>query len=493
MKKNILKFSVIVSLASFFVLSGCTNKFDEINTDPDALVIAPPTNILADVLMGSGVSGFKFGDNLDLSDFTGHIVKIQYINNYSDLIPTNNSWGNRWAKCYRNNTQLKVILQNTEEQPDANKNIRFVARIWQNYMWSFCTDAFRDIPYSEALKGAVEEGAILKAKYDKQEDIYPSIMASLKQIADEMAEGVGTDDIGEGDFIYDGKILKWQKFCNSLRLRMAIRISGVAPELAKSTIEEICGNPAKYPFIDDTDSQCYMNWQGSEPFFEPYYNNKRTRDDYGMSEIFIDHLKEMNDPRLAVVAKPAETDGEYRGFQNGALSQPTELGSISRIGTLYREDPKGFSPYYKASESFFNIAEAAMLGYRVGMTAQEAYEKAVTLSMKENGLTEDDARTYLAGKAKWDNTKERIWWEEWVALFKENEEAWALYRRTGIPSTHYVPLRSVYGTAHTSQPFRLPYPDNEYKYNKDNLDVALQGVEDYCWGKPMWWDTRNAK
>ena len=106
-------------------------------------------------------------------------------------------------------------------------------------------------------------------------------------------------------------------------------------------------------------------------------------------------------------------------------------------------------------------------------------------------MTKTDA--YLAGNGKWDNTKARIWWEQWVALFKENHEAWCLYRRTGVPTTNYVSLRSIYGTTHTDQPFRLPYPQNQYLYNKAQLDLAIasQGIVDYCWGKQLWWDTRT--
>jgi hypothetical protein len=113
--------------------------------------------------------------------------------------------------------------------------------------------------------------------------------------------------------------------------------------------------------------------------------------------------------------------------------------------------------------------------------------------MAANGISTDQANTYLAGKGKWTNTKSQIWWEQWIALFKENHEAWCLYRRTGVPTTNYVSLRSIYGATHNDQPFRLPYPQNQYLYNKEKLDLAIaaQGIVDYCWGKQLWWDTRT--
>lgn len=487
--KNIFKKTVLLSLVTTLLTTGCTSLFEEINTDPDALTKVPYTNMLGNVLR---YSTEQFGGDIEgTGTFAGYIVKIQYLNYMGDLIPTNNTYGNRWYVCYYSNTQLKTILDNTKDVVAENKNIRSVAKIWQSYCWQYCTDSWGDIPFSEALKGAEEEGGILNAKYDKQEDIYPVVMANLKEVADDLATGFGPDELGIGDFIYGGEMLKWQKFCNSLRLRMAMRISAVSPALSKSTIEEICGNTTKYPIIDSNDASCNFWWQGSAPYFERWYDNKRTRDDYGLFDIFIDHMKDMKDPRLASIAKPAESDNEYRGFQNGPELQPSVLKSVSRIGAMYRDDPKGFTPHFKACESYYIIAEAAMLGYNVGMTAGEAYEKAVRLSMDENNVDAADVETYLAGKGKWNNTKERIWWDEWVGLFKANHEAWCLYRRTGVPTTNYIAIKSIFGSAHNDQPFRLPYPNNEYSFNREKLDAALVGIVDYCWGKQMWWDTRT--
>lgn len=490
MKKIIKYFSVPVLTLSV-ILSGCTKSFEEINTDPDGLLKVPFTNQLANVIRNTGE---QFGGDVDgYGTFAGYIVKIQYLDYMGGLIPTNNTYGNRWAACYYNNTQLKDILLKTEAEAGGYKNIRLVSRIWQNYMWQYLTDGWRDVPYSEALKGSEAEGNILKAKYDKQEDIYPAVMTSLKAIADEMAAGFGTDLVGAGDFIYNGDMKKWQRFCNSLRLRMAIHIAGVAPDLAKTTIEEICNNPTDYPVIASNGDNCYLTWQGGAPFYEPWYNTgyvgKRV-DNFGMSDIFIDHLTQTDDPRIASVANVA-SDGAYRGYQNGAASNPANLSLISFIGNKYMKDAVGFTPFFKSCESYYIMAEAAMLGYSVGISAQDAYEKAVRLSMEDNGIATTAADTYLAGKGKWNNTKERIWWDEWVALFKDNFEAWTLYRRTGIPSTNYPSLNSIYGNAHNDQPFRLPYPNNEYLYNKENLNVPLAKVSDYVWGQQMWWDTRT--
>ncbi|KGE13716.1 hypothetical protein DI53_2509 [Sphingobacterium deserti] len=491
MKSKISKF-IIGAFVLAATTGSCTKSFEEINTDPDAFEEVPPTNLLANVLRNTGES---FGGDIDgYGTFAGYIVKIQYLDYMAGLTPTNNTYGNRWAACYYNITQLNELLAITEETADIDKNVRYVARIWQYYMWSYLLDGWGDIPYSEAQQGAKELGSIVRPKYDKQEDIYPSILEGLKVLADEMAEDPGTDAVGDGDFIYEGNMGKWQKFCNALRLRIAMRISGVAPDLAKSTIEEICADPMAYPLLKTNEENCYLTYPGAAPYWEPWYTTgytgDRRVDNFGMADIFIDHLNETADPRIAKVANVA-ADGQYRGFQNGAAATPPDLRDISFIGDKYMKDAVGFTPFYKSCETFYMLAEAALLGYNVGMTAQEAYEQAVRLSMQDNQIPEAAITTYLAGAGMWDGTKERIWWDMWVALFKENFEAWNLYRRTGIPSTNYPSLNSVYGDAHNDQPFRLPYPNNEFLYNAENVNSAAANVADFVWGEQLWWDQRT--
>jgi hypothetical protein len=483
--------AALLVTAALLPVTGCTGDFEEINTDPDALSDVPPTNVLGYVLRRSAD---QMGNDMDgFGTYCGYISKIQYMDNLSGIVPTNNSWGNRWINCYTCNEQLKVVLDKTEETAEGYKNFRWACRIFSACLWLWNIDQYGDMPYSEAMKGAPERGGILTPKYDSEQNVYPELLAALKTIADEMAAGFGNDDIGAGDFLFDGDVEKWQRFNNSLLLRGAMRLSNVAPDLAKGYVETLAGNPGKYPLIDNNADNAYFWWQGSGSYFERWYDNSRSRDDHGFFDTFIDHLKSMEDPRLAAIAHPAASDGEYRGYENGASSTPSNLKTYSRIGAIYRDDPAGFTPFYKSCETYYLLAEAAMLGWNVGITAGDAYETAVRLSMEDNGVSEADANAYLSGKGKWNNTKERIWWDQWVALFKENLEAWNLYRRTGIPTNdvNYVSHISIYGSAHNSQPFRVQYPEHERLYNEENYNSANQGIVDYAWGKQLWWDTRT--
>jgi hypothetical protein len=222
-----------------------------------------------------------------------------------------------------------------------------------------------------------------------------------------------------------------------------------------------------------------------------------------MADIFINHLKSMSDPRLAVYAKPATSDGEYRGIENGYDKALPDLSVISRIGAKYRDDPKGATPYYRACETYYMMAEAALNGWKTPMTAEEAYTQGVKLSMADNDVADADVANYLAGKGKWDNTKSKLYFEWWVGLFKEDISAWTLYRRTGYPTyihtakaydgvtPEYPGIKSGFKGIHNDVPFRFAYPNNQFLYNKANVTAASTNIVDYVWGEKLWWDTRS--
>ncbi len=481
MKKYRLKIAVLILGISVFC-PGCTSKFDKINKDPDRPSVVPATNQLAYIIRYSSSTLFDdWNDMNEPSTYAGFLTKIQYIDESRYVFRSGNV-ENKWEYC---NMLLSNIASLKEEGEKDNKpNLLNLARTWEAVIMSIMTDTWRNVPYSDAMR--MEEG-ILLPKYDTQEEIYPALLAVLKKAADGFDAG-GTDNVGEGDILYHGNIRKWQQLCNSLRLRLAIRISKVAKDLARQTVEEILTNPAKYPLLLENEDNAFFWWPGSSPYIEPWANNSESRDDHAVSDILVNFLKENKDPRLPVYAKP-QVDNEYVGFTIGAVAQPA-LNSISRIGKRFRDDKAGFTPYMRACETWFHIAEASKLGWKTGSTTKNAYEKAVTLSLEENGIAAEEIATFLAGNARFNDTFEQIWWQEWVSLFKQGMEGWSLYRRTGIPSTHYVAPGSPY-SGHNVPPFRYPYPDSESSLNKVNVTPHKSKVVDYFWGQQMWWDTRT--
>ena len=482
MKRYIGKILAMTFVAAFLVI-GCTDSFEEVNTDPDRAKDAPATNVLAFVLRYHSSTFYDVWNNMsEPSTYGGHLTKIQYIDEARYQFRPG-TVENKWYYGY-------ITLQNVAEikkkaEADGASNLLGVAKVLEAFIFQAMTDTWRDIPYTEANKMA---DGILLPKYDKQEDIYPALLNTLKE-ANDLFNQHDNDALGDGDLLFGGDVEKWQKFANSLRLRLAMRISGVNAALAKSTVETIMGNKTANPIMESNDDNAFFWWPGVSPYEEPWMVDAKTRDDHAVSDLLVNHMKALSDPRLPVYAVPAKEDGEYRGFTIGANAQPA-LPTVSRIGLAYRKDPAGFSPYMRYAEVEFAIAEAALKGYSVGTTAEAAYNKAVTASLLENGLDQADADAYLAAGAKFNNTSDQVYEQLWLALFKQGMEAWSLYRRTGVPKDHYVAPGSPY-TGHNVPPFRYPYPQNEMTYNKANAETFVNEVDDDFWGKKMWWDTRT--
>jgi hypothetical protein len=487
MKKYSLKTSLSIALFAL-LFSGCTDSFDKVNTDPDNATDAPAANILTFCMQYASSNLFgQWCDMNEPSTYGGHLSKIQYIDE-AKYVYRPSVVENKWLYLYRTMNNLRTV--EAKAAAENSPGMYGIAKVFEMQMMQITTDTWRDVPYTDALK--ISDGVLL-SKYDKQETIYPGMLAELKSAADSLVKAGNTTmtSMSSGDAIYGGKVTKWLKYCNSLRLRLAMRISGVSPALAKATVEEILGNPTKYPVISSNDDNAFYMWPGSKPYLEPWYSDEHSdgRDDHGMSDVLINVLKSLSDPRLPVYAFPASSDGQYRGFTIGAKAQP-DLSTISRIGARFRENASGFTPYFRACETFFDIAEASKLGWNTGYTTQVAYEKAVTLSLQENGVAEADITSYLDGPAKYNASNNQLYLQEWISLFKQGMEVWSLYRRTGVPSTHYVAPASSY-VGHNVSPFRYPYPTTESSLNGGNSAESVAKVKDDFWGQQMWWDTRS--
>lgn len=132
----------------------------------------------------------------------------------------------------------------TEEEKEKNLVYMRCCDIIQSYAFQRSTDLYDDIPYFEA-GGAFQEK--FYPKYDTQEAIYMDILERLKVAANDLAafESDGNDLAGFAavDLLCQGDLDRWIRMANSLRLRMAMRLCHVKPDVAKSTIKElVAGN-----------------------------------------------------------------------------------------------------------------------------------------------------------------------------------------------------------------------------------------------------------
>jgi hypothetical protein len=346
----------------------------------------------------------------------------------------------------------------------STPNWTAVGRIMKSYTFSVMTDAMGDIPYSEALQG----GTILAPKYDTQASIYNALFLDLAAANSQINTAPGAIGFASGDIMYGGDMALWKKFANSLRLRLAIHLSNMNP--AKGTTEAAAAIAAGV-FTDNADNAQLM-YLATAPNRNPIYENKLSRDDYGMSKTFVDSLLSWNDPRLPVFAQlNQDAVPAYRGLPNGLNNgEGDPLARISRIGAYWRETPDAPISLMTYAEVLFLRAEAAQRGWVAG-SASALYNAAITASMEQYGVAPADIATYLAQPRVVYNAGTgltQISYQKWVSFFMQGMEAWTEYRRTRVPTL--VPgIRAVLPAI----PDRLPYADNELVLNKVNVDAAV--------------------
>lgn len=484
MKKHHL--ILVFAFGLIFLPISCTKDFEEINTDPNRPVDAPSINILANVIRYHTQQFYNaWGDMNEPSSYANHLGKIQYIDEAAYRF-REGVVNNLWFYTYVNINDLDRVIEK-ESEVGGNPNYKAMAMTLRAYIFQIATDRWKDIPYTEAAKGHL---GITNPQYDTQEFIYLDLLKQLKD-ANALYSPSPGHAIGPNDVLFGGNMMRWKKFTNSLRLRVATRISNIAPVVARTHIEEILINPATYPIMTANADNAYLMWQTSSPYREPWQTDTDNRDDHGMCITLIDTLKSNDDPRLPVYAKPATSDGEYRGVISGAIEGTFILSGISRIGTIFRNVPDGFTPIMRSAEVHFMIAEAAFRGWNTGgVTAQQAYRNGIAASLGEYGLSANFGDYIIQPNVAWANDVNQIHFQKWIALFKNGNEAWAENRRTDVPLLSHAPASSFLGQ-HNRPPFRYPYPIDEINLNGVNVTPKLIGIVNHMWGQKMWWDTRT--
>lgn len=481
MKKYIIKISSAFTLIA--ALFACTGEFEEMNISPNDLTVVPYKALITNA-QNSIVRDYNPVSSGVVS-WSRYNVRDVYVHGdrYDGTSGPNFPYYNGHLK------NLQVAMKLAVEAEDDNSVA--VTKILTAYAFQNITDWFGDIPYSEALMADDPENPTVFPKYDSQQSIYNDLIVQLKA-ANGMIDPSAS--IGSADIIFDGDMMMWKRFANSLMLRIYMRMSNADPTTAKTGIEEIAGNPSTFPIIDSNDNAAFKFWLPEDGTYRsPYYSNptQAASQENVTADFLVTFMKARNDmARLAVYAEPAANSGEFVGLPLGTLGQNTPDLSIMGYAEFRSLDsPTRIMRY---SEVLFILAEAALNGWNVGMTAQEAYEAAITASHEEYDL---DIGTFLSDPLVDFNggvdQRMLIGEQKWCALYPDGNQGWAEIRRTSYPTfvATTEPVESLYPGNGVIK--RMAYPDAEAINNPENLAAAIAnqpGIVDYKFGAGVWWD-----
>lgn len=471
-----------MGLATFLsvALLSCQNELSDINKNPNAAEDPQPDYLLTSVIKSAADTYWGSTANYSSSLLIiQHWARIQYTD-VDRYVYTNSSFSSFWSTIYSNNI---TDLDKISELGEAAGNLNYVgiAHILRAWDFQLLTDAFGNIPYSQADN--IEEYPT--PVYDKQQDVYHGIINEIDTALALLSEG---NSGISGDVIYGGKIQSWEKFANSLKLRVALRISDREPEFSRKLVSEVLSNPVGV--ISSNAENAQVVYEDS-PNWNPVANIFSTREDSRISKTMVDRLYQLDDPRLPVYADLPQdaTVTRYTGVPNGLTTGDAAnlgLARTSRPGSYFRE-ARAPAVIMSYAEVLFLRAEAAARGLS-SENAEALYNRAITASMNQYGITSDvEIGSYLsAPSVKYDaaNYKRSIGEQKWIALFGQGLEAFAEWRRLDYP----VLTPAAAGVLNGKIPVRFIYPGTEQTLNNKNYQAAVadQGADNLL--THLWFD-----
>lgn len=502
---------ILILVFSSIVLYGCTSDFEETNTNPNKLTVGSVQayNMFEPILYDSGndwlYNTWFWNDELiQFTAFTGGTTRQEH-----RYFISNNDWQGMWNLYadYGSNTMHMYRL--AVEHGDYS--LQAVALTMKVLFMSNLTDMFGDIPYSQAFNVSVD--GTTKPVFDTQKEVYQEMFAELEK-ADSIYATNPTFVKPALDGMYGGNMAKWQKFNNSLYLRLLCRVSGRSSMNVGAKMTEILNNPVKYPIFTSNDDNATVNYSGLAPYRNEFADDtegdftsggrKLTQQlikmtvvtDAGGNQTYVD-------PRLPIYGKINPGRTVWKGTVAGCTEE--QQGTVD-AGTSWLNTPvfcraAAPSTYMDYAEVQFILAEAALKGYISGGedAAKAYYENAVTASLKKWSalglysatsvtISDSDVATFLSSDlASWDNATnkaELIADQKYLALFWIGMEAYHEYRRTGYPV-----LTIGDGTYNDHVlPTRFAYPNTTIATNQANAQAAIQdmgGTNDMK--TPVWW------
>lgn len=342
----------------------------------------------------------------------------------------------QWDNLYSALTQLRKLesLYNEEStgQQEQDEAFLLAARLQVYDFFAATVDVFGDMPFSKActlpLTNDVQQSY---APYDKAEDIYRTILSELKEMAPRFRTIPVPRNFSTQDFINWGDMDKWERYANSLRLRLAMRVAsqGELAEEGRAIIKEILENPTEYPLIEEQANNVFItnqksgqlnftagsglgDWVTNRLASGPVIDRMLSHGNYNMESsdpLTGTYVEGTDDPRILLYYNPVKIVNRNTGQTDEHRYLGTDVSVSDELTEYYNsqaEDElittnKGFSQitqngFFWQNDKFdmlimaspeihFIKAEAYAMGYGVAqdMTrAEEEFKTAVSQSIR---------------------------------------------------------------------------------------------------------------
>jgi hypothetical protein len=408
-------------------------------------------------------------------------------------------------------------------------------KIWKVYSYDRYTDLAGPMVYSAF--GNMEKAV----PYDKQEDIYTNFFKLLDEANIVLKANAGKTSgiFATYDPIYAGKVDLWQKFGSSLRLRLALRVKYVKPELAKMQAEKAIAEGVMTSNADNGWVKTTTDWYNTYTLITQW-------GEFRMSADMESFLKGYADPRARAYFSEAKTPDladdpaglvfNFEGMRHGQTKNDRSAINFNATNSdmappYLKAGDKGPNVFVmRAFESYFLRAEGALEGWNMGGTAESLYKTGIETSLAENGFTDlknlkgevyatsalvpaspgadGSAPTviqapvstvpvaFMSGGTK-EQKLEQIITQKWIGLYPDSGEAYAERRRTHYPKLYDRLDSENPDVPKTSLPARLTYWSNEYNTNNaavldaiTMLNAESSNPQGDKASTKLWWDKK---
>lgn len=500
MKKILTLITCIVAVG----LSACQNDFNDLQNDPNRT-----TTVNANLLL-TGILSDSYSSPFSLTQRYNQFYNCNY-NYYGDQ---RYDWTNVSYGTYSTLNNIKKMEEESVKNVAAPNAYTSIAKFMKAYLYYNLTMQVGDIPLSESLKGFENT----TPQYDTQKQVFQQILVLLEEANDDMGTVITRGNYAlAGDIYYSNNLNAWKKAVNSFKLRVLVQLSKYETDTdlkIKQKFADVINNSSKYPiFTSMTESMSYKYNTSSNkyPASPDNFGNDATR--YNMSATYLNNLVNIQDPRVFMVAEPAQAlvtagaaKNSFAAFVGASSGEDLgEMSSKAGLGNYSFINRKRYYSSYTAEnciqigypEVCFNIAEAINRGwisgdaetfYVNGIKASQTFyginEGPNTVTFQKFGgtLTESEEysinfnwATYYAQTAVKYQTGaaglNQILSQKYFAFYQNSgPEAYYNWRRTGVPT-----FLTGAGTGNSNRvPLRYLYPVSEKSVNLTNVNAAIK-------------------
>jgi hypothetical protein len=526
MKKNIYISKVFFVAFLAIGIFSCTNGFEEMNQNPNNFDNVTPENLFTGVVKNT-------------LDLVGGDMNDQMFNNYASyyggkggqfpkFFYTDSGLDRYWRIFYVNiltNTQ-KIIDTYSDDPKYANRV--HIAKIWKSYVYSVLVSTFGPVPYVDVL------GSKTTTTYASEEFIYNAILDMLKA-AGEGIDVSATGDKLSTDPVFNGDNMMWRKFANTLRLKIALRISTGFPALAEKHGKEVMANEAG--LISSNAENIAMKWSNIQQNWSYNYSRYIFLDSADDVVPFVNHhyilnMKTYYDPRLKVIVEPSTEPLEFTDrllkagsttlkinvkyklpYYGRPLGANTGLAEWNLIAANNILEGIAINRYCKPSKALFmakdmkffivtfaelNLmcAEAKLKVWGGSKTAEQYYYAGIDASFEQYGVSSEVAVYKDRLGIKWNTTSggdrdlfgivssgittnpmDKIIRQLWLTSYNQGHDIWCLQKRTRLLPLipNFSPDTSV-GSQFVDIPERMVYPISEIGLNNAGYVAAIQAL-----------------